>query len=326
MYILWIECSHNQLTNKESGTIQTLTDQKILSVQLQIIKMLDGPKFHCKYCKKQIQCMLSQHCELDLHILDMITLWLTTGQPGDDTAIAFDKNATITLVLAKKLLPHPRGQRHVSEQGGNFLMDGLIGEKFLFKARPLSEGDRNIIVEIKHGSMIQLDSEVAPLLSQKFVTLAEKSSRLLHTTVLLPRHFPGREQQFEVDKLRRQIHYRWVDNSFSNSGEGVHDISEAYARQSIQDLHRITFLTSSYLQIRKGYLRQAGWRDSATTATHTVHGDHLTLGGTGDGPKVKYDEVKDANHDFAMRQWHESERTETLKVLDAEIIVQVLWS
>lgn len=309
MYILWVECSHNQLTSKESGTIQTLTDQKILSAQLQIIKMLDGPKFRCEYCKKQIQCLLSQRCECDLHILDMIALWLTTGQPGDDIAVAFDKNAAITLVLAKNRCPtredndtvrelidavagassiadiipaviarcHVKMQRRINklhkqisklvivleaivaqsldkgeiEEG--FLTDGLIGEEFPFKSRPLSEEDRNIIAEIYHGSMIQLDPEVAPLISLKFVTLAEKSNQLLHSTVLLPRHFPGREQRFEVDELRRcvrgvsayvkgahillkkarlyfpdgRIRYRWVDDSFSNSGEGVHDISEA---------------------------------------------------------------------------------------------------
>ncbi|KZT03875.1 uncharacterized protein LAESUDRAFT_761474 [Laetiporus sulphureus 93-53] len=200
--------------------------------------MLDGPKFHCEHCKAQTQFLLSHHCEIDLHILDVIALWLTTGQPGDDITIAFDKNVTVTLVLVKNCCPthkdndtlrelvdavagassvmdiilvviahcHVKMQRCINklhkqisklinvlkaivaqsqdkeiEEG--FLADGLISQESPFQIWHLSEEDRDIIAEIYQGSMIQLGPEVDPLVSQKFVTLAEKLSQLLHSTV-----------------------------------------------------------------------------------------------------------------------------------------------
>jgi len=84
-------------------------DQRNLSEQLLLLHELQHPDLNTPYQRAPIhRDMRSPDISRELRLLDTITVALTTGNPGDVFAAAFDKRKQMHLVLAKNGPPTPQ--------------------------------------------------------------------------------------------------------------------------------------------------------------------------------------------------------------------------
>ncbi|GBE80256.1 hypothetical protein SCP_0214710 [Sparassis crispa] len=87
---------------------QMSSDQTTLSEKLQLLQELSYSDLDMPYKGSGVHSnreIRESRTTSDIHILDVIAICLTTGEPGDVVAVAFDREQRLSLVLAKNGSP-----------------------------------------------------------------------------------------------------------------------------------------------------------------------------------------------------------------------------